>query len=161
MTTLALEHQLYQNSPESSYVLRRVNEIVEPSYSLKDVSSAVPSRFEELYSRVRARSGKLPDARMNTELAEILSQLRVAVRETGIDLSSAPHLEVVDAEDGSVLIEWHLADRRVGFNIEPQEGQSGWYFAFSRASGGQCGSGLLASLDMKSLLRLMFPTPSR
>jgi hypothetical protein len=99
---------------------------------------------------------------MNVELNEILKQLYLAASATGIDLSVAPSLEIVDAEDGSVLIEWNLADRKVGFNIEPQEGQSGWYFAFSRASGGQCGSGSLASLDVKDLLQRMFaPSPRR
>ena len=159
MTTLALKDRFYQNSPDSSYVLRRGDVVVEPSYALKDVPSTPPSLIDTISSRVGARSGTLANTRMNGELTEILKQLRLAATETGIDLSSAPPLEVIDADDGSVLIEWHFADRRLGFNIEPHEGQSGWYFAFSRAPGGQCGSGLLASLDMKALLPMMF-TPS-
>lgn len=161
MTTLALENRLYQNSPDASYVLSRREVVVEPSYALKDVPVAPPSIIDAITARVNARSGTLAKARMNGELTEILKQLRLAVTETGIDLSTAPALEIIDADDGSVLIEWHLADRRLGFNIEPQEGQSGWYFAFSRASGGQCGSGLLASLDMRMLLLLMFPSTTR
>lgn len=159
MTTLALKDRFYQNSPDSSYVLRRGDVVVEPSYALKDVPSTPPSLIDIISSRVSARSGTLVKAHMNGELAEILRQLRLAATEIGIDLSSAPPLEIIDAGDGSVLIEWYFADRRLGFNLEPQEGQSGWYFAFSRASGGQCGSGSLASLDMRTLIPLMF-TPS-
>jgi len=98
---------------------------------------------------------------MNGELAAILNAFCSALRDTGIDIRNAPKLEIVDADDGSVLIEWHFPDRRLGFNIEPHEGQSGWYFAFSRSSGGQCGAGLLASLDMRSLLQLMFRNPTK
>lgn len=161
MTTLALENRLYQNSPDASYVLRRRELVVEPSYALKDAAVAPPSIVDAITARVNGRAGTLANARMNAELTEIVKQLRLAAAETGIDLSMAPPLEIVDADDGSVLIEWHLADRRLGFNIEPHEGQSGWYFAFSRASGGQCGSGLLASLDMPMLLRLMFTPTTR
>src|SRR5262245_54722321 len=160
MTTLALENRLYQNSPDASYVLRRREVFVEPSYALKDVPAA-PSIVDAITARVNARSGTLANARMNAELTDIMTHLRLAARESGTDLSTAPALEIVDADDGSVLIEWHLADRRLGFNIEPHEGQSGWYFAFSRDSGGQCGSGLLASLDMRMLLRLMFTSTTR
>jgi hypothetical protein len=161
MTTIALKDRFYQNSPDSSYVLRRGDVVVEPSYALKDVPSTSSSVIDAISSRVSARSGTLANARMNSELTEILKQLHLAATETGIDLSLAPPFEIVDADDGSVLIEWHFADRRLGFNIEPQQGQSGWYFAFSRTSGGQCGSGLLASLDMRVLLPLMFQTPTR
>lgn len=121
--------------------------------------SASPSAnecFNACVSTIRARIGTLANERMNAELSELLRELGRGVVETGIDISSAPKLEIFDAEDGSVLIEWNFADRRLGFNIEPQEGQSGWYFAFSRNSGGQCGSGLLASLDTKDLLQRMF-----
>lgn len=92
---------------------------------------------------------------MNSELETILKEFGYALT-TEIDVSNAPKLEIVDAEDGSVLIEWHFADRRLGFNIEPCEGQSGWYFAVSKNSGGQCGAGLLASLDMSDLVQWMF-----
>jgi hypothetical protein len=154
MPALALEHILYENSPEPSYLLRR-DFSIESSYALKDAPSAL-TLIDMISARVRARAGSLANARMNSELETILGQLGVALAETGIDIGSASPLEIIDAEDGSVLIEWHLVDRRLGFNIEPLAGQSGWYFAFSRESGGQCGAGLLTSLDMKGLLKLMF-----
>ena len=161
MSTLVLEHQFYQNPAESSYLLRR--EISpEPSYALRDSSPMAPPILDRLIVGAVARAGTLPNARMNGELDELVKQLRVALAEAEIDLSTASKLEVIDADDGSVLIEWHFSDRRLGFNIEPQEGQSGWYFALSKDSGGQCGSGLLASLDMKTLLHLMFTkSPTR
>ncbi len=155
MTTVALEHRFYQNSPEPSYLLRREREyLLDASYALRDCSNE-PAHAERLVTQVVARAGSLSDSRMNSELDTIVSEFRKAIAETDLDVSGAPALEIVDADDGSVLIEWHFADRRLGFNIEPQEGQSGWYFAFSRDSGGQCGSGFLGSLHMKRLLALM------
>ena len=118
--------------------------------------SALPTVVDAISAGVMARVGTLPNARMNDELAEIVRLLRIGAADTETDLSTAPALEVIDAEDGSVLIEWHLVDRRLGFNVEPREGESGWYYAFSKDSEGQCGSGLLTSLDMKTLLHLMF-----
>jgi hypothetical protein len=161
MSTLAIENRFYQNSPEPSYLLRRAFS-PEPSYALKDSTSSPPTIVDGITARVAVRLGTLPDARMNQELSEILKQFRLSATETEIDLSGMPALEIVDAEDGSVLIEWHLAGRRLGFNIEPAQGQSGWFYAFSRDSGGQCGSGSLASLDMKALFHTMLTTtPAR
>lgn len=160
MSTLALEHRFYQNSPEPSYLLQR-EYVLDASYALRDCSTE-PAHAERFVAQVAARAGSLASPRMNAELEDIVSRIRAAIAETGIDVSTAPVLEIVDADDGSVLIEWHFANRRLGFNIEPHEGQSGWYFAFSKNSGGQCGSGLLASLDMKALLQMMLAkTPPR
>ena len=153
MSTLAIENRFYQNSPEPSYLLRR-EFAPEPSYALKDSANAQPIA-DSITARVAARIGTLTYPRMNEELSGILMQFRLAAMETECDLTILPTLEIVDAEDGSVLIEWHLSDRRLGFNIEPEQGQSGWFYAFSRDSGWQCGSGLLASLDMKALFHLM------
>lgn len=129
-----------------------------PICSRKDIASDVVDAITE---RVQGRRGTLANARMNEELDTILKTLGLALADGEIDISNAPKLKVVDAEDGSVLIEWYFPDRRLGFNIEANEGQTGWYFAFSRSSGGQCGAGLLASLDMKALLRLMFKKTMR
>lgn len=145
---------LYRNSPEVSYLLHR--ELTpEASYALKDTAAPPPTLVDTITSLVVPRVGTLPKPRMNEELSEVLSEFRIAASESSLDLSNAAALEIVDAEDGSVLIEWRFKDRRLGFNIEPDAGQSGWYYAFSRDSGGQCGSGLLSSLDMKMLLRRM------
>jgi hypothetical protein len=154
MSTLALAHRFYQNPPEPSFVLQGEPREIDASYALRE-SSTEPAHADRLIARVAARAGSLSNSRMNAELGQIVSVFRTALVETGIDAGGAPALEIVDADDGSVLIEWHFADRRLGFNIEPREGESGWYFVFSKSSGGQCGSGLLASLDMNALLQTM------
>jgi hypothetical protein len=102
-----------------------------------EIAMKLEARFVDgITARVAARAGTLPDSRMNQELSEILKQFRLCAMETEVDLSGVPALEIVAGNDGSVLIEWHLADRRLGFNIEPDQGQSGWFYAFSRDSGG-------------------------
>jgi len=157
MTTLVMQNWLYENSPEGSYLLRR-DFVPEASYALKD-AAAVPTSVDAITSRIASRVGTLSNPRMNTELSEILRQFRFTASDPDLEIDRTAPLEIIDSEDGSVLIEWHFKDRRLGFNIEPEEGQSGWYFAFSRESGGQCGSGTLPSLDMKALLHLILKQP--
>ena len=159
MTSLVIQGWPYENSHEGSYLLRR-EFTPEASYALRN-ASAIPSVIDSLTANATSRIGTLANTRMNVELSELVSLFTASACEPDLDISRAPPLEVVDAEDGSVLIEWQFRDRRLGFNIEPDEGQSGWYFAFSRDSGGQCGSGLLASLAMRDLLRLILSDPPR
>jgi hypothetical protein len=144
---------LYQNSPEATYSLR--SEIPQEwSYTLKIFRPTLPD-VDELVQRVVERIGAISDVRMKYEASEIVKEFRLAAIEAGAELANAPALEILDADDGSVLIEWQFKDRRLGFNIEPVQGHSGWYYAFSRNSGGQCGSGTLQSLDMRMLIRLI------
>ncbi len=62
----------------------------------------------------------------------------------------APHVSKGDASD--VSVEWVQRDRRFGFVIDPDEGESGWYFVSSPDSGGLSASGDLSVLDMSQLL---------
>jgi hypothetical protein len=154
MTSLVLENRFYQNPPEPSYFLSR-EFAAESSYSLKGAVASSTILLDGVVGRVSARLDSLPVAHMKKQASSILERFREAVTAGQLDLSSCPGLQILDADDGSVLIEWQFRDRRLGFNLEPDEEQSGWYFAFSRDSGGQCGSGTLSSLDMAMVLRLM------
>lgn len=49
------------------------------------------------------------------------------------DASSAPKLAAAVREDGSILVEWALKDRRLSFSIEHDTSQSSW--SFSKANG--------------------------
>ncbi|PSM31679.1 hypothetical protein BVG81_004225 [Haliangium sp. UPWRP_2] len=71
----------------------------------------------------------------------------------GLDLHDAPPLRTAEAPDGSFLIEWVFSDRRLGFNIEPEQDDSGWYFVSSKRAGGSCAAGSLSSMDIKLLIR--------
>lgn len=126
---------------------RRQPEPVETSYVLHlDVGE--PNRVLE---RVEASLPRLAAV----EIAEQVRQLTARLREAGarLDLSSLPPLRLTEADDGSVLIEWTLSDRRLGFNLESDPAQSGWYFATSPAAGGEMASGALAIADLGRLIR--------
>ncbi len=153
MSSLALGSRPYQNPSEGSYVLE--DPLPESSYVLGNAVFAVSSAVGSMVAPVRERIRTLRDPRMKTEAASIIEQFRVAAEDACLDSSTAPPLHVLEPEDGSFLIEWQMRDRTLGFCIEPTEGQSGWYYASSKESGGQCGAGLLPSLDMKALLSLM------
>lgn len=86
-----------------------------------------------------------------TQARQVLDFFREAV--SSYNVRGLPPLEATEASDGSFLIEWMLKDRRLGFNIEPQGDDSGWYFVSSKEAGGRCASGGLASLDIRQLLK--------
>ncbi len=65
---------------------------------------------------------------------------------------AVPTLRAMEADDGSVLVEWTLEDRRLGFTIEPEVKDSGWYFVLSNASSQRFEAG---SLDQLELVRLV------
>ena len=152
MSTLALWSRPYQNPSEGSYILE--DPLPESSYILSNVRTVASGVAGSIVAPAMERIGTLCDPRMKSEAAGIVEQFRAAAEDASLD-PKAPPLRVLEPEDGSILIEWQMQDRTLGFCIEPTKGQSGWYYACSRESGGQCGAGLLASLDMKALFRLM------
>lgn len=64
-----------------------------------------------------------------------------------------PPLRASEAEDGSAVIEWVFADRRLGFSFEEDPKESGWYFVSSQESGGVLASGDSSSMDLDLLVR--------
>ena len=70
------------------------------------------------------------------------------------DTSAAPELRFSLPDDGSILLEWTFKDRRFGMSFEEDEGESGWYFVFSREPSTRCEAGTMDQLDMKRLAKL-------
>lgn len=74
------------------------------------------------------------------------------------DVSGAPDLRLTEADDGAILIEWTFADRRLGFSLEQQPGDSGWYFVLSNGSTERFEAGTLDQLEMRRLVEMMLTT---
>ena len=66
--------------------------------------------------------------------------------------SDLPPLRATQTEDGGALIEWIFADRRLGFSLEEDPKESGWYFVSSRSSGGVVASGDSSTMDLELLV---------
>jgi AbrB family looped-hinge helix DNA binding protein len=71
------------------------------------------------------------------------------------DVGDAPKLRLTEADDGALLVEWTLPDRRLGFSIERQPEESGWYFVLSSDTSGLYEAGTMDQLEMERLVGLM------
>jgi AbrB family looped-hinge helix DNA binding protein len=96
-------------------------------------------------------------ARVGTSRAEKISPLFEAfVRAVdGYDVAGAPKLRLTEADDGALLVEWTLPDRRLGFSIEEKPEESGWYFVLSNDASGLYEAGTMDQLEMERLVSLM------
>ncbi len=91
-----------------------------------------PTRdVESLLARVDNRSVAEQASRL---LATIQRMITLTGRAKG-DARDIPPLRACLDEDGAVLIEWIFSDFRIGFNIEPNEEDSGWHLISNRRLG--------------------------
>ncbi len=67
-------------------------------------------------------------------------------------LKILPPVRAFIGEDGSLLIEWIFKDYRIGFNLESEEKDWGWYLVSKPLSGGIVASGYLAGVDLRGLV---------
>jgi hypothetical protein len=70
----------------------------------------------------------------------------------GIDLSHLPPLQAFLPDDGSILIEWIFPDFRIGFSLEPNLDDSGWYLVSNKKLGEISASGYVSGIDLKNLI---------
>ncbi|MCP3959109.1 MAG: hypothetical protein GY719_14760 [bacterium] len=80
---------------------------------------------------------------------------KFAAAADAFDVANAPDLHLVEEDDGAILIEWAFADRRLGFSIEQQPEDSGWYFVLSNDSSERYEAGRLDQLKMRRLVKIM------
>jgi len=106
--------------------------------------------FPEPLVEAEAGALTLTDERMRLEALEGISGLRDAL----VDWDrAAPAISTSEPEDGSFVIECIQPGRRVGFTIEPEEGQSGWFFASFDGSHPVSASGSLVFMEPGELLK--------
>jgi len=74
-----------------------------------------------------------------------------------LGLHETAHFEGTAAEDGSFLLEWTTLEprQRLGFNVEANEDDSGWYFVSLNGARASSASGSLANIDLAMALGLM------
>jgi hypothetical protein len=86
-------------------------------------------------------------------MQSLMQKNRYAIQSSAI----LPPLQFRWIDDGSALVEWLFKDFRIGFSIEPQVKESGWYLVSNENLGEISASGPLdfANLD-PLLLQLLF-----
>lgn len=89
--------------------------------------------------------------------ARALSILEALISEIGRQnkaACSAADVHVGASDDGSLVVEWMLPDRRIGFGVELDSADDGWHYV-SKLPEGACESGLIATADIPALVKRM------
>jgi hypothetical protein len=74
-------------------------------------------------------------------------------QQSNIDLSFLPPLQAFDVvDDGSILIEWIFDDFRIGFNLESNFQDSGWFLVSNKNLGEIGASGYTSGINTKTLI---------
>lgn len=98
---------------------------------------------------------KLQASEIISEGRNLLTTLVETIRRTNTpyyDSINLPELQVLINEDGSLVIEWPFDDFRVGFTIEKNKDESGWYLVTTKKLGFINASGYFLDIDRRKLL---------
>ncbi len=99
---------------------------------------------------------KAPNPQVAKEAENLLSiihKMMVFLRKRGVNL---PSLHAFNIDDGSVSIECSFNNLKVGFNIEPEQKDSGWYMVSNEELGEITASGYISSIDTNRLIGWLF-----
>ena len=105
--------------------------------------------FVTLPAREVART--FPDERIAKDAQHILEWIRVAINRQSY-LGALPPIRAFTAEDGSLLIEWIFDDFRVGFSLEQNQEDSGWFLVSKPEKGGIAASGSLVKAKARNII---------
>jgi hypothetical protein len=116
-------------------------------FPLFQESSIVKRAFEILEYTENpdvAREAKI----LLSQIQDVLQNLQIF----GFDLDYLPELKAFNVDDGSVLLEWVLSDFRLGFSLEIDPQESGWYLVTNRKLGEISASGYISKDNNNSLI---------
>lgn len=122
-------------------------EILNKFFSIPDDTSLIKHAWDVTYKTDNQEVAK--EARI---LLSNVEDLLDKFWKLGMDLTFLPRLHANNAEDGSLLIEWIFSDYRIGFSIEPDLQESGWYLVSNKNLGEISASGFLFRKDIKGIV---------
>ncbi|HID30264.1 MAG TPA: hypothetical protein EYP19_09700 [Desulfobacterales bacterium] len=95
----------------------------------------------------------------NKEIAQEAKRLLSVIQETvstfqllQFDVGYIPQLQAFTVDDGSVLFEWAFNDYRIGFSIEPNPQDSGWFLITNRKLGEISAFGFISGIELHPLI---------
>jgi hypothetical protein len=152
-----------QTSPTTELRERRYTFTVtsrEETYSESAPSDYVPfPRRADLLAPARETLRQTEYGRLAREGEELLSIIENRIRvyqQYRPDLDTLPPVRAFNVEDGSVLIEWTFDDFRIGFTLEPDPEDSGWYLVSTERLGEIAASGSTFHVDIEKLVGWLF-----
>jgi len=119
--------------------------------SLREGSSLIRLAWDNIH-----QTGEEEVAKSARELLLIIQETISDFQGFGFDLGHLPPLQAFNVDDGSVLIEWIFSNFRIGFNIEPNPEDSGWYLVSSKNLGEVSASGYISNINISPLFLWLF-----
>jgi hypothetical protein len=90
------------------------------------------------------------------KLLAVIQEMIMLLQRHGNDLSYLPPFRAFSVDDGSLLIEWTFTAFRVGFSIEIDPKDSGWYLVTNKSLGEINASGFISDANLKSIIPWLF-----
>ena len=87
------------------------------------------------------------------EAEKVLSLIKETVssfQQLSFDLTFLPSIQAFENDDGSILIEWIFRNYRIGFGVEIDPNDSGWYLVTKRDLGEISASGYTSNTNMRN-----------
>ena len=130
----------------------------------------IPLQFEEIYSDLLSDYISLPPntnviqsalsslkSLSNSDLVQYAKKILLIIQENlnvfaKEETELLPPIRVFDVEDGSILIEWIFKDFRIGFNIESNINESGWYLVTNKNLGEINASAYILDGNIKKII---------
>lgn len=95
----------------------------------------------------------------NQEVAKEAKKVLLLIKETvstfqqfSFDLTLLPSIHAFENEDGAILLEWIFKNYRIGFGVEVDPNDSGWFLVTKRDLGEISASGYTANTDMRKTI---------
>ncbi len=149
--SLALDYHDDAISAEPVVLTRTLVAMLDSMLEPARVPLRAATTWHPLTREAALQSRTLPRAQA-LAVRQILEDFAQAT--SGLDVAAAPALRIGEAEDGSILLEWTFADRRLGFSFEPSPEDSGWYFVLSNGSSERYEAGTMDQLEMVRLVTM-------
>ena len=140
----------YKNSPEYLFPIKSVNETI----GRKAFSLFSPSEME-IVKPVLVIIEKNQNPEVVNSARSLIRQIQeviLSLKSPLFDLEYLPSMRAFIDEDSSIVIEWIFANFRVGFTIELDSNESGWYLIAKRELGEINASGYINNEYFKTTL---------
>jgi hypothetical protein len=109
-----------------------------------------PAPFPSVTLLAHARAAAFRNRAVRTQAGQLLRGLDDAL--TAFRAVALPRLDAREQDDGSAVLEWKFADRRLAFTLEPEARDSGWHLVSLPSAGGVLASGALHGLELWPVL---------
>ena len=149
----------YYQETNSEVIFASPPFLIEPTTetigSSLDIYFSLQPEDSSLVKSARETTYQTENQKVAQETRRLLSIVQRAItsfQRFGVDLGHLPPLGAFNVDDGSVLIEWIFSDFRIGFNVEPDPDDSGWYLVSNKNLGEISASGYTSGAGLESLV---------